>query len=176
MVPTHRRNHHVDILKSQPSAPKPRPKRQKVLPKTRRPGSSKSNRTLRNYTEETLQKALREIKNGDIKQKDTPKKYGIPYTTIVGRLNGRKQRSAAHAPQQVLTALQEEVLCSWIEFYANRGWVHRFLQRHKELAMRKPSGLDPKRAHSFNEEAVCKHFKELKEKLEMLGVPAENIL
>lgn len=100
----------------------------------------------------------------------------------------------------MLTTLQEEVLCSWIEFYSaqgrpigisqirfiardivgsrklpNRGWVRRFLQRHEELTVGKPSGLDPKRAQCFNKEAVRKHFEELKEKLEMLGFPIENI-
>lgn len=200
MVPTLRHNHRTNTPNPQPSVPKPRLKCRKSLPKKQRPAPSKGNRARYSYTEETLQRALREIKNGVLDRKGALKKYGIPYTTIIGRLKGRQQRSAAHAPQQVLSPLQEEVLCSWIEFYSaqgrpigvsqirliaqdiagskkppNRSWVRCFLQRHKELAVGKPSGLDPKRAQSFNKEAVREHFKELKEKLEMLGFPIENI-
>lgn len=57
----------------------------------------------------------------------------------------------------------------------HRNWVHCFLERHPELTVGKPSGLDPKRAQSFNEESVRHHFEELKEKLTMLGIPIENI-
>lgn len=128
------------------------------------------------------------------------KKYGIPYTTITGRLKGRQERQAAHVSQQVLSLIQEDVLCSWVELYSAQGcpvgisqirlitqditgakkpphrdWVRRFLKRHPELTMGKPSGLDPKRAQSFNEEEVRHHFKELEEKLVMLGIPVENI-
>ena len=152
------------------------------------------------YTEETLQQALREIKDGTLDRKGALEKYGIPYTTITGRLKGRQQRRAAHTSQQVLSSIQEVVLCSWVELYSlqgrpigitqirhiarditgakkppHRDWVRRFLERHPELTVGKPSGLDPKRAQSFNEEEVRRHFKELEEKLVMLGIPIENI-
>ena len=162
--------------------------------------TGKRTRVQYTYTEETLQKALHEIKNGALTSKEAFKKYGIPYTTITGRLKGRQPRRVAHESQQVLSSIQEEALCSWIEFYSAQGrpigvsqirliaqdivgtkkpphrdWVRRFLERHSELAVGKPSGLDPKRAQSFNEESVRHHFEELKEKLIMLGIPVENI-
>ena len=172
----------------------------KRLPKRHPPGADKGGRVKYVYAEETLQKALCEIKSGTLDPKAAVKKYGIPYTTIIGRLKGRKERRAAHTPQQVLSLVQEEVLCSWIEFYSAQGrpvgitqiriiaqdivgakkppyrnWARRFLGRHPELVVGKPSGLDPKRAQSFNEEEVRRHFKELEEKLSMLGIPVENI-
>lgn len=42
------------------------------------------------------------------------KTYGIPRATIVGRLNGRLERRAAHVSQRLLTKEQEEELAEWI--------------------------------------------------------------
>ena len=199
MVSTLWGNHHVNNCHSQspPSEPHLRHRKStRKLPPKCSPGAGKDTRVKYIYTEETLQQALHEIKNGMLDRKRAVKKYGILYTTIVGRLRGRQERCAAHTSQQVLSSIQEEVLCSWVEFYFAQGcpvgisqihiiaqdiagatkpphcdWVCHFLKHHPELVMGKPSGLDPKRAQSFNEEEVRRHFKELEEKLVMLGIP-----
>ena len=68
---------------------------------------------------------------------------------------------------------QESVLEDWINLFAqcgdlvgrqessyldkcligrepSKGWIPLFLRRHPALKLRKPSGLDPKRAQAFN--------------------------
>ena len=202
MVPSFRDNH-AKPRQSQSRTSKYIPRHQKSskkLPKKYRPGPNKGARVRYTYTEETLQQALREIEGRTLDRKGVLGKYGIPYTTITSRLKGRQQRWAAHTSQQVLSSIQEEVLCSWVKLYSlqgrpigitqirhivqditgvkkppHRDWVRRFLKRHPELTVGKPSGLDPKRAQSFNEEEVRHHFRELEEKFMMLGIPVENI-
>lgn len=55
-----------------------------------------------------------------------------------------------------------------------KNWVYRFLERHPELKLGKPSGLDPKRAQAFNETVVRVHFEELRKAL-YPGVKPSNL-
>lgn len=63
----------------------------KRLPKRHPPGADKGGWVKYVYAEETLQKALCEIKSGTLDLKAAVKKYGIPYTMIIGHLKGCKE-------------------------------------------------------------------------------------
>ncbi|OSC99800.1 DDE-domain-containing protein, partial [Trametes coccinea BRFM310] len=57
----------------------------------------------------------------------------------------------------------------------SRKWLSRFLARHQELRLGKPSGLDPKRAQAFNEATVERHFELLRKVMEEHGIPWEHV-
>ncbi len=57
----------------------------------------------------------------------------------------------------------------------SRKWLNRFLARHKELKLGKPSGLDPKRTQAFNEPTVERHFELLCQVMEEHNIPWEHI-
>lgn len=104
----------------------------------------------------------------------------------------------AHSTQQCLSQIQENVLVDWIVLLSDtghsvskivaeqmaqlicgkrpgKGWVERFLKRHPELKLGKPSGLDPKRAQAFNKPTVKRHFELLEAIIKWYEIPPENI-
>lgn len=119
--------------------------------------------------------------------------------TIWRRMTGRtKRRRKAHQSQQLLTDIQEEVLINYAKFLSLSGfplskrtiapkvqalcgkrpgrfWVYRFLDRHPECTLGRPTGLDPKRAKCFNFTNVDLHFKRLQAVIIEHGIPWENI-
>lgn len=123
----------------------------------------------------------------------------VNYTTLRNRFQGlTKPRKVSHAGQQRISPEQESVLVEWIEHLGitghpvckrtikkrveflcgkkpSRGWVYRFLERHPEIVLSKPSGLDPKRARAFNRPSVQKYFNEFKNIVNNLCIPTENI-
>ena len=112
-------------------------------------------------------------------------KWKIPVQTLRDRHKGRtKPHRQAHSRQQLLSPEGEAVLIAWLRLWADtarpvsisqiqriardlsgggvgQNWVYRFLARHPELKLGKPSGLDPKRAQAFNETTVRIHYEEL---------------
>jgi hypothetical protein len=56
-----------------------------------------------------------------------------------------------------------------------RTWIWRFLKRHPEIKLRKPSGLDPKRAQAFNYPTVKDHFEKLTKVMKENNIPWENV-
>ena len=94
--------------------------------------------------------------------------FGISYGTLRNRYYSLHQPSKqAHLKQQLLDTAQEETLVDWMIFLGKigrpvcqatmrpkcielcgrlpgRSWIWRFLKRHPEIKLRKPSGLDPK--------------------------------
>ncbi|KAH7922725.1 DDE-domain-containing protein, partial [Leucogyrophana mollusca] len=57
----------------------------------------------------------------------------------------------------------------------SRNWLYRFLGRHPEIKLGRPSGLDPKRGQYFNRTAVKNHFDLLREVMEEHNIPWENV-
>jgi len=122
----------------------------------------------------------------------------LPYFTLRRRFRGEiGARNAAHNEQQLLNTEQEQVLVDWICKLSSSGqplskrtirkkaevfcgkkpgknWIPRFLLRHPEIQLGKPSGLDPKRAQAFNRTVVGNHFRLLKEDLDEMDIPLEN--
>lgn len=127
--------------------------------------------------------------HGGTSVKKTALKWKIPIQTLRDRSTGKtRPRQKAHGSQQRLLPESEEVLVAWLRLWADtarpvsisrvqriardlaggkvgKNWVYRFLKRHPELKLGKPSGLDPKRAQAFNEAIVRVHFEELKKAL-----------
>ena len=125
--------------------------------------------------------------------------HSVIYTTLHNRFHGHtKPSKEAHAHQQCISPEEETVLIEWLKHLGSTGhpvckrtikqrvesmgkkkpgrnWVYRFLGRHPEIVLSKPSGLDPKRAQAFNRPSVQKYFDKLKEIIESDGIPVENI-
>jgi len=124
--------------------------------------------------------------------------WKIPTQTLRDRIKGKtRPRPQAHAEQQILSPEGEVVLVAWIQLWADtarpvsisriqriardlsggkvgKNWVYRFLARHPELKLGKPSGLDPKRAQAFNETTVRDHFEQLAKAL-YPGIKPSNL-
>jgi hypothetical protein len=143
-----------------------------------------------------------EKQNGiKINIKQTAVELGVPYTTLRACfLNIHKSRREGHMHQQFLMPSQEDVLIQWIKHLGSTGrpickqtikqraqilhpaqkrpsrnWVYLFLQRHPDIVLSSPCGLDPKRAKAFNHPVVNHYFDELIALVEALGIPIENI-
>jgi hypothetical protein len=64
------------------------------------------------YTEDALQAAIDATKAG-ASIKSTARNYGIPESTLRGRLAGRRRQIHAHGSQQKLSPVQEAELANW---------------------------------------------------------------
>ena len=130
--------------------------------------------------------------------KSAARKWKIPTQTLRDRSKGKtKPHRQAHRPQQILSSEGEVVLVAWIRLWADtarpvsisriqriardlsggkvgKNWVYRFLARHPELKLGKPSGLDPKRAQAFNKTTVRIHYEELAKAL-YPGIKPSNL-
>ncbi len=131
----------------------------------------------------------------------TSKRFEVSYPTLRRRFQGITQpRNLAHEKQQILSHAQERALVDWLAHLSkigrplnkrtvrkkvkrisqrsrtpSRKWLNRFLARHKELKLGKPSGLDPKRAQAFNEPTVERHFELLRQVMEEHNIPWEHV-
>jgi hypothetical protein len=107
--------------------------------------------------------------------------YGIPRSTLQGRLNGSQSRKDAHIQEQKLTPAQESLLTEWIKVKGKRGigmtyklinesasdicgtrvgesYAERFVNRHRnELKTKMTTSLESCRAQALNR-AVVKEF------------------
>ncbi|RPD59929.1 DDE-domain-containing protein, partial [Lentinus tigrinus ALCF2SS1-6] len=127
--------------------------------------------------------------------------FNVSYDTLLRRYKGvTKPRNLAHESQQILTHAQERALVDWLVHLSqigrplnkrtvrqkvkrisarhrtpSRKWLSRFLARHKELKLGKPSGLDPKRAQAFNEATVEHHFELLRQVMEEHNIPWAHV-
>lgn len=148
----------------------------------------RKNRTPRSWTEQDMSVAMDDIRSGTPVKKVALRRK-IPVQTLRDRSTGRtRPHRQAHGSQQKLLPESEEVLVGWLQLWADtarptsisrvqriarnlagekvgKNWIYRFLERHPELKLGKPSGLDPKRAQAFNESVVRIHFEQLQKAL-----------
>jgi hypothetical protein len=112
--------------------------------------------------------------------------------------NKSRSHRSAHMTQQLLNHNQEIVLENWIKWLgvtgiplskrtiapkvqalcgwkASQRWIHRFLGRHPECTLGRPSGLDPKRARAFNYTTVDRHFEQLQDMFDGKRIPLKNL-
>jgi hypothetical protein len=68
---------------------------------------------MREYTEQGLQNAIVDVRNG-VAVRTAATRHGVPRGTLRARLNGAQPQRTAHDDQQRLTANQEEHLKQWI--------------------------------------------------------------
>lgn len=132
-------------------------------------------------------------------------KHSIPYTTLYNRYLGKtKARKLAHGDQQSVSPQMEDALVKWCMLLSDRAeplskrqiklkarimcghrlgknWTRRFLARHPEIKLGRPSGLDHKRARAFNKPVVYRYFDKLEGTVEFNGklvkisdIPAKN--
>jgi len=123
---------------------------------------------------------------------------GLNKSTLHYRVHGQTHSiHEAHLPLRLLSFEQEQVLVEWCKYSAmlalplrrstlykkvfaltgrvpGKHWYERFIKRHPELTLRKPSALDPKRASGFNFEAVTDYFAQLGAVLREYNIPPEN--
>ncbi|KAJ3561060.1 hypothetical protein NP233_g10428 [Leucocoprinus birnbaumii] len=150
--------------------------------------------------EKNLNDAVEAVRAGQLSVSAATKEFlaGVKRTTLRHRLKGTVAAKDAHDHEKLLPPEIERVLVDWIRFMAMVGrpvsrksirpkvaqlggklpsasWVSRFLKRHPELQVRKPSGLDPKRAQCFNPPDVNEYFQLLGKVLEEKNIPWENI-
>ncbi|KAI0349191.1 hypothetical protein OH77DRAFT_1415443, partial [Trametes cingulata] len=57
----------------------------------------------------------------------------------------------------------------------NRKWIYRFLARHPQIRLARPSGLAPERARAFNRANVNDYFKQLKHLIEEYKIPWSHV-
>lgn len=127
------------------------------------------------------------------------REFLVTYDSLRHRYLGHHQSARQSQEQrQILTHAEEQVLVDWIEHRSATGrplskrslkfklenitghrpgkrWIDKFLARHQEIRLGKPSGLDPLRGKCFNETNIKKHFDELEEVLEAKGIPWCNV-
>lgn len=65
--------------------------------------------------EEAIRRAIEEIKAGRLSQRQASATYGIPKSTLQGRMNGREDRQTAHVHEQALSPAQEAEIVAWCD-------------------------------------------------------------
>ena len=132
-----------------------------------------SRKAARAYTREALADACaRKDEHPDLDYATVAQEFHIPVSTLHDHHRGiHSPAKEAHAKQQRLSPESELALVDWLEHLSemgcpvdkrtiidmtivlsgdptppNKKWVGRFLNRHPDIVLGKPSGLDPKRA------------------------------
>ena len=75
----------------------------------------------------------------------------------------------------ISTLLQEKRMRTGNIHLPARNWIYAFLARNPELQLKRPTGLDPKRAQNFNRTVVKRHFQLLGDFLDTHNIPWENV-
>ena len=76
---------------------------------------------------------------------------------------------------EISTVLQEQSRTTGERELPGRGWVYAFAARHPEIDLKRPTGLDPKRAQCFNRTVVARHFRLLGDFLNLHDIPWDNV-
>lgn len=150
--------------------------------------------------EQKLTEAIAGLRNGTHKNVlQAAQAVGVPHVTLRRRYLGQtKPRSFAHAQDRLLSQGQEDVLCDWVKYLGATGhgvskrtiipkvqkmcgrrpsksWIRCFLLRRTDIVLKRPTGLDPKRAQAFNLATVDHHFELLRAFLQEHQIPWENV-
>lgn len=87
------------------------------------------------YTEKDLQDAIAQYHSGRSSIQKTAQEFGIPPSTLQGRVRGHQPRSTAAERLQLITPAEEARLAKWLSIQATLG--HRLPHRQiRELASR----------------------------------------
>jgi hypothetical protein len=131
--------------------------------------------------------------------REAASKNGFNYKTFYNRLTGRAQTAQeAHTHEQAIPPVAEQVLADWTVFLGLTGhaqskanivwkaeeltsrklgkhWLARFLKRHPEIRLARPTGLDPKQVQAFNYTTMSDHFNKLGVLINMYSLGWHNI-
>ncbi|KIK74460.1 hypothetical protein PAXRUDRAFT_175655 [Paxillus rubicundulus Ve08.2h10] len=76
-------------------------------------------------------------------------------------------------------AVSKQTICKKVFMlvgkHPGKNWIYHFLARHPDIKLGRPSGLDPKRAQSFNRKTVEDHFTLLGVLMDKYEIPWENV-
>lgn len=124
--------------------------------------------------------------------------YGLNAKTLRDRWTGKRKNSvAAHEPQMLVSIAAKEALTAWCihlsligkpltrttvgsSIYEISGkqpslsYIDRYISKNEHLVMRKPTGIDPKRAQAFNWPSVEHHFQLLQSAVKENNIPPSN--
>jgi hypothetical protein len=150
-------------------------------------------RSKERKTEERENRLLDAIKHYQSDEKPsirlTAERYGVPFSTLRGRLQGAQRRGIGHRALQLLTIYEENSIVEWCERMDEWGhpprlelvramaealiqrrinhrtlgkhWLKRFLSRHPTLAMRISTRLDKQRAFANNPAIIKDYFQKV---------------
>ncbi|KAF8601777.1 hypothetical protein BDV93DRAFT_509825 [Ceratobasidium sp. AG-I] len=153
----------------------------------------------REAQERQIADALKALSDGSYKSAHAAAvALGLNPKTLRDRwLGRRKDGISAQAPCRLLTPTQSDILDSWCIHLSWTGeplsqttiipyvealcgtqpspsWVKRYLHDNPHLVFRRPTGLDPKRASTFNRATVERHFHLFKSTIALHDIPLEN--
>ncbi|KAH9018843.1 DDE superfamily endonuclease-domain-containing protein [Lactarius pseudohatsudake] len=75
----------------------------------------------------------------------------------------------------ISSVLQEKQRQTGEQHLPAGNWIYSFLNRNPNLELKRPTGLDPKRAQNFNPTVVKHHFQLLGDFLKAHDIPWENV-
>lgn len=140
--------------------------------------------------EARIQQAIQHYQNSKKPSlRSSAEKYGIAYSTLRGRLQGRQARETGHLHRQVLSEYEEKSIVNWCgkldewghparlavvkgmaeaviarrekERILGKNWMSRFLRRHPELATKLGTRLDRQRARASDPVVLKDYFKKV---------------
>ena len=134
------------------------------------------------YSEDSIANATLDITNNHISIRQAAQKWGVPRSTISGRLGGQPALVDQIQPNQLLTRNQEAKLASWVlrqeslgytpsysqicicvlalqkqqgsKIGVGRNWVPKFIGRYPELRSKIGRRQEANRFNSFIPKAV----------------------
>ncbi|KAF4808962.1 hypothetical protein CGCTS75_v014791 [Colletotrichum tropicale] len=141
---------------------------------------------MKQYTEFELQRALKDIANGQ-SIRSAAREWIVPESTLRLRLRGGQSRNSAFADMQRLSQAQEEYLASYISTQAalssalthqqvkglakrmlgdgqqplGRKWMQRFLRRNPSIRAHRSRAMDARRWRSHSSEVIQGFFHRL---------------
>jgi len=148
------------------------------------------NERQHNAKEANLQEALEFYQHCDQPSiKGTAVRFGVPYSTLRGRIGGVQDRVTGHRAMQVLTVFEEKSMVRWCEKLDEWGhpprldlvksmaqalvsrrtkehtlgqhWLTRFLNRNPTLASKLSSRLDRQRARADDPQVIKNYFQKV---------------
>lgn len=141
--------------------------------------------------EEKLQKAITHYENSVLANiRHSAERFGVPYSTLRGRLAGAQNRVAGQLKAQALTDYEENSIVRWCAQLDEWGhpqrlavvrsmaqasivqrhekdrqighhWLARFLKRHPELASHLSTRLDRQRALASDPVVIKDYFRKV---------------
>ena len=164
-------------------------------PKSKRPAPNRPKK-LRQWSNESMLRAIEAVKNGEMGQNRAALEYGVPRTTLKDRLSGRVVHGTNIGPKPYLTKEEEKELVDFLitcskmgygktrsevlkiveaavqkkgiksEGNISQGWWNRFRERWPQLSLRKGDSFPIVREQMTCREVFESYFSLLKETLE----------
>ncbi|KAH9070793.1 hypothetical protein EDB83DRAFT_2202430, partial [Lactarius deliciosus] len=120
--------------------------------------------------EAKLQEASDAVTDGTFKNLAiAARHFNVPYDTLRRRHHKlAAPRTKSQVTRQLLSEAQELALCEWIKYMGRIGyplskqnlcakellpsknWINKFLGRHTDVLLKRPTGLDAQRVRCFN--------------------------